>query len=53
MKDILTMLLASVFVLISLIGLLTAASTPDPTSWTLDNDQQRVSEVGLRFAFKR
>jgi hypothetical protein len=53
MKDILTMLLATVFVLVSLIVLLSAASAPDPTSWTLDNDQQRVSDVGLRLAFKR
>ena len=52
-KDILTMLLATVFVLVSLIVLLSAASAPDPTSWTLDHDQQRVSDVGLRFAFKR
>ena len=53
MKDILTMLLATVFILVSLIVLLSAASAPDPTSWMLDNDQQRVSDVGLRFAFKR
>jgi hypothetical protein len=53
MKDISTILLASVFVLFSLIVLLSAARTPDRTSWTLDNDQQRVSDLGLRFAFKR
>jgi len=53
MKDISTILLASVFVLFSLIVLLSAASTPDRTSSTLDNDQQRVSDLGLRFAFKR
>ena len=53
MKDILTMLLATVFVLVSLIVLLSAASAPDSTSWTLDNDYQRVSDVGLRFALKR
>jgi hypothetical protein len=53
MKDISTILLASVFVLFSLIVLLSAASTPDPTSATLDNDQQRVSDLGLRFVFKR
>jgi hypothetical protein len=53
MKDISTILLATVFVLFSLIVLLSAASTPDRTSWTLDNDQQRVSDLGLRFAFKR
>src|SRR4029453_18337614 len=53
MKDILTIFLASVFVLFSLIVLLSAASTSDRTSSTLDNDQQRVSDLGLRFAFKR
>jgi hypothetical protein len=53
MKDISTILLATVFVLFSLIVLLWAASTPDRTSWTLDNDQERVSDLGLRFVFKR
>ena len=53
MKDISTILLASVFVLFSLIVLISAASSPDRTSSTLDNDQQRVSDLGLRFAFKR
>lgn len=53
MKDILTMLLASFLVLVSLIVLLSAASTPDSSSWTFDNDHQRVSDVGLRFVFKR
>ncbi len=53
MKDISTILLASVFVLFSLIILISAASNPDRTSSTLDNDQQRVSDLGLRFAFKR
>jgi hypothetical protein len=53
MKDILTMLSATLFILFSLMVLLSAASAPDPTSWTLDNDQQRISDVGLRLAFKR
>jgi hypothetical protein len=53
MKDFSTILMASLFVLFSLIVLLSAASTPDRTSSTLDNDQQRVSDLGLRFAFKR
>ena len=53
MKDISTILLASVFVLFSLIVLISAANTPDRTSSTLDNDQQTVSDLGLRFAFKR
>ncbi|HXV83512.1 MAG TPA: hypothetical protein VEG60_26950 [Candidatus Binatia bacterium] len=53
MKDISTILLESVFVLFALIVLLSAAGTPDYTSWTLDNEQQRVSDAGLRFVFKR
>jgi len=53
MKDNLTMLLASVFVLFSLIVLLSAARTPDHRSLTLDNGEQKVSDLGLRFAFKR
>jgi hypothetical protein len=53
MKDISTILLAGAFVLFTLIVLLSAASTPDRTSSTLDNDQQKVSDLGLRFAFKR
>ena len=53
MKDNLTMLLASVFVLFSLIVLLSATHTPDHRSLTLDNGEQKVSDLGLRFAFKR
>jgi hypothetical protein len=53
MKDISTILLASVFVLFSLIVLISAASTPDRTSSTLDNGQQRVSDLRLRLAFKK
>ena len=53
MKDISTILLASVFVLFSLSVLLSAARTLDRTSSTLDNDQQRVSDLRLRLAFKR
>ncbi len=53
MKDISTMLLATAIIIFSLIGLLSAASTLDRTSSTLENGGQRVSELGLRFAFKR
>jgi len=53
MKDISTILLACFFVLFSLIVLISAASTPDRTNSTLDNDQQRISDLGLRFVFKR
>jgi hypothetical protein len=47
------LLLVVIANIISLIVLLSAASTSDRTSSTLDNDQQRVSDLGLRFAFKR
>ena len=40
MRDFSTILMTSLFVLFSLIVLLSAASTPDRTSSTLDNDQQ-------------
>jgi hypothetical protein len=53
MRDFSRILMASLFVLFSLSVLLSAASTPDLASSTLDNDQQRVSDLGLRFAFKR
>ncbi len=53
MKDILTMLLASVFIFFSLIVLVSAARTPDRKSLTLDNGEQKVSDLGLRFAFQR
>ena len=53
MKDFLKILLASVFVLFSVIVLISAARTPDHRSLTLDNDQQKVSDLGLRFVFKR
>jgi hypothetical protein len=53
MKDNLTMLLGSIFVLFSLVVLLSAARTPDRRSLKLDNGEQKVSDLGLRFAFKR
>jgi hypothetical protein len=53
MKDIAAIFLASVFVLFSLIVLLSAAGNPDRTSSALDNNQQRVSDLGLRFVFRR
>ena len=53
MRDISTIILASVFVLFSLIVLLSAASTPDYTSSTLDNDQQRVSDLGSSFRLQK
>ena len=53
MKDISTILLASVFVLFSLIVLLSAARHPDRTSSAPVNNQETVSDLGLRFVFKR
>jgi hypothetical protein len=53
MKDIWTTLLASAFVLFALIVLLSAAGHPDRTSSTLVDNSERVSDLGLRFAFKR
>jgi hypothetical protein len=53
MKDIWTTLLASAFVLFSLIVLLSAASAPDRTSSILVDNSERVADLRLRFAFKR
>ena len=53
MKDITVVLLATVFVLYSLIALLSVELNQDRTSSPLVNNQERISEVGLRFAFKR
>jgi hypothetical protein len=53
MKDVATILLSSAFVVFSLLVLLSAARTPDRASSTLVGDQQRVSDLGLRFAFKK
>ena len=52
MKDITATHLATVFVLFSLIVLLSAEINPDSTSSPLVNNQERISDVGLRFAFK-
>jgi hypothetical protein len=53
MKDISTILLTSAFVLFSLLVLISAARTPDRTTEMLHDDQQRISDLGLRFTFKR
>jgi hypothetical protein len=53
MKDFTATLLAIVFVLYALIVLLSVEITPDGTSSLLISNQERISEVGLRFAFKR
>jgi hypothetical protein len=53
MKDITAVLLATVFVLYSLIILLSAELNPDGTSSPPASNQERISEVGLRWTFKR
>ena len=53
MKEITAALLATVFVLYSLIALLSVELNQDSTSSPLVSNQERISEVGLRFALKR
>ena len=53
MKEITAALLAIVFVIYSLIVLLSVEHIPDGTSSPLVSNQERISDVGLRFAFKR
>jgi hypothetical protein len=53
MKDIAAVVLATVFVLYSLIVLLSVELNPDSASSPSVNNQERISDVGLRFAFKR
>jgi hypothetical protein len=53
MKDITPALLAIVFVLYSLIALLSVEHNQDSTSLPLVSNQERISELGLRVAFQR
>jgi hypothetical protein len=53
MKPISATLLAGGFVLFALISLLTAIQSSESTSSALINHQEKVSDIGLRFAFKR
>ena len=53
MKEITAALLATVFVLYSLIVLISVELNPDSTSSPSVDNQERISDVGLRFAFKR
>ena len=52
MKDITPALLATLFILYSLIVLLSVELHPDNMSAPFV-DNQKISDVGLRFAFKR
>jgi hypothetical protein len=53
MKDITAALLVTVFVLYSLIALLSVERNQDSTNSPLVSNQERISDLGLRFAFKR
>ena len=53
MKDITAPLLAIAFVLYILIALISVEFNPDSTSSPLVSNEERISDVGLRFAFKR
>ena len=53
MKGIIAALLAIVFVLYSLIALVSVERNQDSTSSPLVSNQERVSELGLRVAFQR
>jgi hypothetical protein len=53
MKDITAALLAIVFVLYSVIALLTLERNQDSTSSPLVSNQEKISELGLRVAFRR
>jgi hypothetical protein len=51
MKDITPALLAIVFVLYTLVALLSLELNQDSTSSPLVNNEERISELGLRDAF--
>jgi hypothetical protein len=53
MKDFTAALLAIVFVLYSLIALLSVERNQDSTSSPLVSNQEKISELGLRVAFRR
>jgi len=52
MKDVSMALLAVLFVIISLVTLISADSGPAP-SWMRGSAQEHVSELGLRYALQR
>jgi hypothetical protein len=52
MKDVSIALLAVFFIVISLVTLISADSTPAP-SWMRGSAQEYVSELGLRYALQR
>ena len=53
MKDIMTALLACLFVLITLASLLSADPIPDGPRWASLNSSGNVSELEFRYALRR
>ena len=53
MKDISATVVAILFVIISLLALLSADPFPSGVGFASLNNQGAVSELGMRFAFKR
>jgi hypothetical protein len=53
MKDVAAAIFATLFVLISLMSLISADPTPGRTLWGSHNSEGRVSELELRYALKR
>jgi hypothetical protein len=53
MKEITGVLLATLFVLYSLMVLVSVELSPDSNNSPPVNNEERISDVGLRFAFKR
>lgn len=53
MKDITTALLASLFVLMTLVSLISADPIPGSTRWASLNRSGNVSELEFRYALRR
>ena len=53
MKDITTALLASLFVLMTLVSLIAADPVPEGTRWASLNRSANVSELEFRYALRR
>ena len=53
MKDVMTALLASLFVLITLVSLISADPVPDGTRWASLASSGNFSELEFRYALRR
>jgi hypothetical protein len=53
MKDVTTALLASLFVLITLVSLISADPVPHGTKWAAFTSSGSVSELEFRYALRR